>query len=106
MKYSYYCTRAVASFLITCLLGIGGFAPAHLLLHDEAQHAHNKHATHGTVLCTWMCAAGQVLDDVVVPAPIQQTPTERVEGQTFGFNLFVALPSATSRGPPLEISQT
>ena len=55
--------RSLACLLVVSLLVIGGFASAQSLTH-ESQHAHHQKATHGTVLCSWMCAAGQVLDTV------------------------------------------
>lgn len=95
-----YSTRIVVSLLVICLLGIGGFASAHSLIH-ESHHAHHEQTTHGTVLCSWTCIAGHVIDDVVIPLPVALIPVERVEAQSFLLPLFIALHEATSRGPPV-----
>ncbi|MGE5711328.1 MAG: hypothetical protein ACM34B_14175, partial [Nitrospira sp.] len=58
--------RSLASLLVLCILVIGGLASAKSLTHDS-QHSHHQKATHGTVLCSWMCAAGQVLDSSAAP---------------------------------------
>ncbi len=51
--------KIVALGLVTCLLLISGG-----LYSQVAQHAmhHSQHqaATHGTTLCAWICAAGEV----------------------------------------------
>lgn len=91
--------RIVVSLLVICLVGIGGFASAHSLIH-ESHHAHHEQTTHGTVLCSWTCMAGQVIDDVVVPHLVELTPVDRAEVGFFHSPSFIALHEATSRGPP------
>jgi hypothetical protein len=78
---------------------IGGLASAQSLSH-ESQHSHHQKATHSSVLCSWMCAAGQVLDTVTAPALIERSPVSLAEQRTLpkfssGFSSIV-----TSRGPP------
>jgi hypothetical protein len=93
--------QSLALLLVLCLLAVGGLASAQSISH-ETHHAHHHKATHGTVLCTWMCAAGQILDTVSAPALVERSPISRVE--------FCALPECSSnfssplvsRGPPLN----
>jgi hypothetical protein len=91
--------QSLALLLVLCLLAVGGVASAQSISH-ESHHAHHHKAAHGTVLCTWMCAAGQVLDTVSAPALIERTPVSRVElyampGPSSNFSS-----PLVSRGPP------
>lgn len=54
-------TQVLACALVLCILAVGGFASAQSIAH-ESQHSHHQKSTHSTVLCTWMCAAGQTHD--------------------------------------------
>jgi hypothetical protein len=89
----------VALLLVVCIVGISGIAPGQTVLHDS-HHAHHQAATHGTVLCSWMCAAGQVLDSIAAPTLVEQLPVARAEQPAFQQVLSTALKSPTSRGPP------
>ena len=57
--------QALAVLLVLCVLSIGGLAQAQSVEH-AGHHAHHQAATHSTLLCSWMCAAGTVLDTAVV----------------------------------------
>lgn len=71
----------VAVLLVFSVIGVSGFASAQSITH-ESHHSHHQKATHGTVLCSWMCAAGLAVgtDPLAVSsslldvgaAPIQQ----------------------------------
>jgi hypothetical protein len=91
--------RTLSCLLVLSLLVIGGFASAQALTH-ESQHAHHQKATHGTVLCSWMCSAGQVLDSDAVPYLVEQSPVALVEHLAFELSPRTSLDSPTSRGPP------
>jgi hypothetical protein len=91
--------QSLALLLVLCLLAVGGLASAQSISH-ETHHSHHHKATHGTVLCTWMCAAGQVLDTVTAPGLIERSPIARVELpplQDCSSNFSSPL---ASRGPP------
>jgi hypothetical protein len=51
--------------LVLCVLSVGGLAQAQAAEH-AGHHAQHQAATHGTLLCSWMCAAGTVLDSDIV----------------------------------------
>lgn len=51
--------------LVCCVFIVGGLAQAHSEEHIE-HHTQHQAATHGTVLCSWMCTAGTVIDTAVV----------------------------------------
>jgi len=57
--------KFLSIFIVLCILAIGGIAQAQSAEH-AGHHAQHQAATHGTVLCSWMCAAGTVLDSEVV----------------------------------------
>lgn len=98
-----HATRVLAALLVLCILVVGGLASAQSITH-ESHHAHHQKATHGTVLCSWMCAAGQVLDGHEAPYLIEQSPVVLSDNTTFLFIPHTTLDSAASRGPPTIIS--
>ncbi len=59
--------------LILCVLAVGGLAQAQAAEH-AGHHAQHQAATHGTLLCSWMCAAGTVLDSDVVLIQAERSP--------------------------------
>lgn len=59
--------------LVVCVLAIGGLAQAQAAEH-AGHHAQHQAATHGTLLCSWMCAAGTVVDSDVVLIQIERSP--------------------------------
>ncbi len=65
--------KFVSIFLVFCVLFVGGLAQAQSVEH-AGHHAHHQAATHGTVLCSWMCAAGTVLDSAVVTFQAELSP--------------------------------
>lgn len=56
--------KYVSILLVFSVLSVGGLAQAQSVEH-AGHHAHHQAATHGTVLCSWICAAGTVLDSHV-----------------------------------------
>ena len=66
MLMNYTALKFVSILLVCCVLSVGGLAQAQSVEH-AGHHAHHQAATHGTVLCSWMCAAGTVFDSAVVP---------------------------------------
>ena len=65
--------KAFAIILAFCVLSVGGLAQAQSVEH-AGHHAHHQAATHGTVLCSWMCDAGTVLDSAVVLVQADHSP--------------------------------
>lgn len=65
--------KFVSILLVLCVLSVGGLAQAQSVEH-AGHHAHHHAATHGTVLCSWMCAAGTVLDTVAVTFQAELSP--------------------------------
>lgn len=95
--------RSLACLLILSLLVIGGFASTQALTH-EFQHSHHQKATHGTVLCSWMCAAGQVLDSLSAPALTEQSPIALANEFVTQIISFISVRIVSSRGPPTHIA--
>ena len=91
--------RSIACLLVFCVLAVGGLASARSLTH-ESQHAHHQKATHGTVLCSWMCAAGQVGEGTTVPAPIRLIQLESLEVVSFDQTPMIFSRELATRGPP------
>ena len=83
--------KLLSILLVLCVLSVGGLAQAQSVEH-AGHHAHHQAATHGTVLCSWMCAAGTVLDSATVLIPTERSSVA-----------LVALPHATN--PSVEPCQ-
>ena len=62
---------ALPLLLVCVFLALQGIVYPHMLEH-VSQHAHHDSGVHGTVVCSWMCAAGQDLGPApeLVPATI------------------------------------
>ena len=84
--------RTLAVLVVLCMLVVGGLAQAQSVEH-AGHHADHQAATHGTLLCSWMCAAGTVLDNAVVTFQVELSPIALV-------TLF------HSAQPTLEVCQT
>ena len=57
--------KSVAVGLAVCLLLLSGLAYPQTVAH-AAHHAHHTAKTHASVICSWMCAAGQVYEAATV----------------------------------------
>jgi len=91
--------RILATTLVLCLLVLSGLVYAQAVPH-AAHHAQHKPATHGSVLCSWICAAGQVLDGSPVSLPPVSGLVAILAVPVSDAPFAVALPSSVSRGPP------
>ncbi len=89
----------LASLLVGCLLLVAGVFSAQATEHS-VHHGHHNAATHLSPLCSWLCAAGQVLQafelglngpsfGLVLFDPWSPTPTDKP-----------SVKSALSRAPP------
>ena len=94
-------TRHLAvSLLLACsLLALQGLAYLRVMEH-VSQHAHHGADVHSTVLCSWLCAAGQDLDavqglfevNVRLSGLVDQEATDSLQTEHRA--------PRTSRGPP------
>ncbi len=91
--------RSVAVGVAVCLLLVSGLAYPQTVAH-AGHHAHHTAKTHASVLCSWMCAAGQVFEGTAV---ILQSDRSLIG---FASPITVAEPTSVtrlttpSRGPP------
>jgi hypothetical protein len=97
MRYDFRKLLSIA--LILCILAVGGLAQAQSAEH-ASHHAQHQTATHGTLLCSWMCAAGTVLDAEVVVLHADRSPVALAP--VLRSNEIFSAPSriASSRAPP------
>jgi hypothetical protein len=100
---NHFLRQAVATVLVICVLLVGGLASAQSVTHD-AHHAHHEKSTHSTVLCSWMCAAGQVLEGATAPPFIERAPVAFSDKANVPFTPQLPLAASTSRGPPLPVT--
>lgn len=91
--------KLLAIALIACILLVGGLAQAQAAEH-AGHHAKHQAATHGTILCSWMCAAGTVLDSEIVLIQTHRVPIALTSPLNFN-NLFPEPARiCSSRAPP------
>jgi len=92
-------SRSLALGVALCLLVLGGLAYPQTVGH-AAHHTHHTATTHASVLCSWLCAAGQGLDGtpIVLNAAFGSVALASiaVAQQPAGFAPF----TTPSRGPP------
>lgn len=91
--------KSVAIGLVVGLLFLSGLAYPKVVAHD-LQHAHHQASTHSTILCFWMCAAGQALDGIQFVLHIRFDPV--IEDDSLSVQLPRSRPAdiPASRGPP------
>jgi len=91
--------KFLSILLVLCVLSIGGLAQAQSVEH-AGHHAQHQAATHGTLLCSWMCAAGTVLDTAVVTFQAERSPIAFVTLPHLAPPSLKACQTSTSRAPP------
>jgi hypothetical protein len=95
-----HCRSILALLLVVSIVIVGGLASAQAIAH-ESHHAHHQKATHASPFCSWMCAAGQVLDGMAVPPLVERAPVGHAHIGSFRVTP-LRVPHATpSRGPPV-----
>jgi hypothetical protein len=93
--------KFVSILLVLCVLSVGGLAQAQSVAH-AGHHANHQAATHGTVLCSWMCAAGQAGEAATLFIPLEVVPHEFVELTSVDQVPTIFTSILTSRGPPVR----
>jgi hypothetical protein len=91
--------KFVSILLVLCVLSVGGLAQAQSVEH-AGHHAHHQKATHGTVLCSWMCAAGTVLDTAVVTFQAELSPIALITLPLSPQPSIELCQTSSSRAPP------
>jgi len=89
----------VSILLVLCVLSVGGLAQAQAVEH-AGHHAHHQAATHGTMLCSWMCAAGTVIDSAVVTFQAELTLIALVTPLHYTQPSIEVCQVSSSRAPP------
>ena len=91
--------RLIALGLVIALVGLAALLyPATVphLMH----HAQHHTGTHGTIFCSWLCAAGQVADHAALNLPFVSLAPERVVYlQECAYPSLLAV-EGSSRSPP------
>jgi|SRR5690349_7023548 hypothetical protein len=85
--------------LVLCILAVGGLAQAQAAEH-AGHHAQHQAATHGTLLCSWMCAAGTVLDSDVVSIQTERSPVALIPIPHSSDFISEPPRTSSSRAPP------
>jgi hypothetical protein len=85
--------------LVICILLVGSLAQVQAAEH-AGHHAKHQAATHGTVLCSWMCAAGTVLDTEVVLIEAHRAPIALIPAVSSNKLFLQPSQISSSRAPP------
>jgi hypothetical protein len=91
--------KFISIFLVLCVLAVGGLAQAQSVEH-AGHHAHHQAATHGTMICSWMCAAGTMLDSEVVLIQVETGPVALLPLLISTNPSIEACHTSASRAPP------
>ncbi|RPH76941.1 MAG: hypothetical protein EHM80_13565 [Nitrospiraceae bacterium] len=91
--------RFLSILVMLCVLSVGGLAQAQSVEH-AGHHTHHQAATHGTLLCSWMCAAGTVLDTAVVTFQAELSPIALIALSHSAQPSFETCQTSVSRAPP------
>jgi hypothetical protein len=91
--------RVLAGSLVGCFLFLGSVVYPRAVAH-AAHHDHHNAATHATVLCSWMCAAGQVLEGATFIFTASLGPIGLVEARVPATIASPLSLTALSRAPP------
>ncbi|MBI4000680.1 MAG: hypothetical protein HY348_02715 [Nitrospira defluvii] len=90
---------AISVVLTLCLVALQGLVYPQVMEH-ASQHAHHGAGVHSTVLCSWMCAAGQDLDTASVLFQVGDPPNGVADHVVFESLPLESSTARTSRGPP------
>jgi hypothetical protein len=93
--------KLLSIFLVLCVLSVGGLAQAQSVEH-AGHHAQHQAATHGTLFCSWMCAAGQAGEAGALSVLPEVTPHEFVEVLPINNVPTIFSNILASRGPPVR----
>jgi len=91
--------KFLSILLVLCVLSVGGLAQAQSVEH-AGHHAQHQAATHGTLLCSWMCAAGTVLDTAVITFQAELNPIDLITLPHPGQPSVETCRISPSRAPP------
>jgi hypothetical protein len=91
--------KAVAVGLAVCLLLLSGLAYPQTVAH-AGHDAHHTAKTHASVLCSWMCAAGQVFEGTAVILQSDSNPVGIASPITVSEPTSVTHFTIPPRGPP------
>lgn len=91
--------RSVAVGLTVSLLLLSGLAYPQTVAH-AAHHAHHTAKTHASVICSWMCAAGQVFEAATVVIQSDRSPVGVASLLPVSEPISAVHRIASSRGPP------
>ena len=91
--------KFVSILLVLCVLSVGGWAQAQSVEH-AGHHAHHRATTHGTVLCSWTCTAGVVLDSAVVTFQAELNPIALITPPNSAQPSIEVCQTSSSRAPP------
>ena len=101
MKHLYSPSPFLIFGLVACILFVGGIFASESAAHS-LHHTHHKAATHASLICSWICAAGEILQCNNL---IFETPSSLVSKVEL-FPVFLVRTTSTlftfQRGPPLS----
>lgn len=93
--------KVLSVLVVVCVLSVGGLAIGQSFAHDvEHQSHHQSSSHHGTVLCSWLCVAGQGWEVVSTLQSGEGVPSSPLESRVEVHFSFVHPTTFSSRAPP------
>ncbi len=95
--------QVLALGLIGCLLFVSGSLLRQAAPH-AVHHAHHKSSTHSSLLCLWLCTAGELHEGVDVVVQRELSPLELLTHLTHSAPPTILTMRMPARGPPAHHS--
>ncbi len=96
--------RTAAWVLVVAIVLVLAATTASAVAHDLRHAAHHTAGLHSTGICAWMCAAGQVLEEVQVALQMDVGLPARTAIPLFREPSGGVVSPSASRAPPVHFS--
>lgn len=93
--------RTAAWALVVAIVIVLAATTGSAVAHDLQHAAHHAAGLHSTGICAWMCAAGQVLEEVQVVLQVDVGPPARTAILLFREPSGGVVSPSASRAPPV-----
>ncbi|MCP9439512.1 MAG: hypothetical protein NHB36_06450 [Nitrospira sp.] len=94
--------KVLSIVVAVCVLSVGGLAIGQSMAHDFDHQSHHQPVSHhSTVLCSWLCIAGQGWEVTVTQPLWEGFPSEWIEHWVSERPSIVHSYYIAARGPPV-----
>ena len=91
--------KIIALSLVSCLLLLSGMVVVSLPEHSLHHNSHHA-TTHGSLICSWLCTAGECVEGIHVALDYSHVPIAQFQPTSPAVHLSLITIEFPSRGPP------